>query len=247
MSGVYAFVDTETTGLPQGGLQPRIVSMAWIVADRFDRPRAARGAIVRPDGFAIPAAATAIHGISTARAKREGRALAAVLAEFAADLAGFGVRGIVAHNLAYDRPVIDAEYARLGMASPLAPLDGLCTMRAARRAWPGEGSSLGAVHERLFGSPVQGAHDAEADCLACCRIFFSLDPGVRIADLPFDAALLAADRARIARVLDFAARAPGFDRREFVESLHNWVGRGKMLTTKQRAALDRTMERWAIT
>lgn len=246
MAGVYAFVDTETTGLPHGGVQPRIVSIAWIVADRFDRPRAARGAIVRPDGFTIPAEATAIHGITTALAKREGRALAEVMGAFAADLAGFGVRGIVAHNLAYDRPVIDAEYARLGLASPLAPLEGLCTMKAARRAWPGERSGLGAVHERLFGTAVEGAHDAEADCRACCRIFFSLDPGVRIGEPPFDAALLEADTARIARVLAFAATEPGFDRLEFTASLREWVGRGKMLTTKQRAALERTMARWGI-
>lgn len=246
MAAVYAFVDTETTGLPHGGVQPRIVSIAWIVADRFERPRATRGAIVRPEGFIIPAAATAIHGITTARAKREGRALAEVLAAFAADLSGFGVRGIVAHNLAYDRPVIEAEYARLGVVSPLAPLEGLCTMKAARRAFPGEGSSLGAVHERLFGAPVAGAHEAAADVLACCRIFFSLDPGVRIGEPPFDPALLEADAARIARVLAFAAAEPGFDRLEFTQSLRDWVGRGKMLTTKQRAALERTMARWGI-
>lgn len=243
---MYAFVDTETTGLPQGGVQPRIVSIAWIVADRFDRPRAARGAIVRPEGFAIPAAATAIHGITTERARRDGRALAAVLAEFAADLAAHGVRGIVAHNLAYDRPVIDAEYARLGQASPLPALEGLCTMRAARRAWPGERSGLGAVHERLFGAVVEGAHEAEADVRACCRIFFSLDPGVRIGEPPFDPALLAADAARIGRVLDRAAGDPAFDRRAFVESLRDWVARGRMLTVKQRAALERVMDRWGI-
>lgn len=27
------FIDTETTGLPRGRVQPRIVSIAWIVAD----------------------------------------------------------------------------------------------------------------------------------------------------------------------------------------------------------------------
>ena len=243
---MYAFVDTETTGLPYGGVQPRIVSIAWIVAERFEAPRAVRGAIVRPEGFTIPADATRIHGISTARALREGRALAEVMAEFADDLLAHGVRGLVAHNLAYDRPVIEAEYARLGLVSPLARLEGICTMRAARRAWPQERSGLGAVHERLFGAPVEDAHSAEADVMACCRIFFSLDPGVRVAEPVFDAAVLAADAARIDRVLAFAVENPGFDRRDFVESLRDWVGRGRMLTERQRGALGRVTERWGI-
>lgn len=243
---MYAFVDTETTGLPRGGEQPRIVSIAWIIADRFDTPRIARGLIVRPEGFLIPREATAIHGITTERALRDGQALADVLAAFAADLAGFGARSIVAHNLAFDRPVIDAEYGRLGLASPLQRLDGLCTMRAARRAWPGESGSLGAVHARLFGTPVEGAHDAEADCRACCRVFFSLDPGVRVAEPAFDAAVLEADRTWIADVLARAAALPGFDRLDFVESLAGWVGRGRMLTAKQRVALERVAERWGL-
>lgn len=243
---MYVFVDTETTGLPYGGEQPRIVSIAWIVAERLETPRAVRGAIVRPEGFSIPADATRIHGITTERALRDGRALAGVMAAFAADLSAFGVRGVVAHNLAFDRPVIEAEYARLGHASPLAPLEGICTMRAARRAWPGERSGLGAVHARLFGAGVEDAHSAEADVMACCRVFFALDPGVRVSEPVFDAAVLAADVARLDRVLAFAAGEPGFDRGEFVQSLREWVGRGKMLTARQRVALERTMERWGI-
>ena len=243
---MYAFVDTETTGLPCAGEQPRIVSIAWIVAERLETPRAVRGAIVRPEGFAIPAEATAIHGISTDQALREGRPLPDVMAEFAEDVLAHGVRALVAHNLAYDRPVIEAEYGRLGLVSPLPRLEGICTMRAARRAWPGERAGLGAVHARLFGSSVEDAHTAEADVMACCRIFFSLDPGVRVAEPVFDAAVLAKDAVRLDRVLAFAAGEPGFDRGEFVASLRAWVGAGKMLTARQRVALERTMERWGI-
>ncbi len=243
---MYAFVDTETTGLPCGGEQPRIVSIAWIVAERLETPRAVRGAIVRPEGFTIPDAATAIHGITTGRALQEGRPLAAVLAEFAEDLAGFGVRWVVAHNLADDRPVIEAEYGRLGQASPLAALEGICTMRAARRCWPGERAGLGAVHARLFGQGVEDAHSAEADVMACCRIFFALDPASVVVEPVFDGAVLEADRARIAQVQDWAAGEPGFDRREFVDSLGAWVGRGRMLTAKQRMALARVVERWSV-
>ena len=243
---MYAFVDTETTGLPRGGVQPRIVSIAWILADSFARPPSVRGAIVRPEGFTIPVEATAIHGISTAQALREGRALGQVMEEFAADLARHGARGIVAHNLAYDRPVIEAEYARLARPSPIAGLEQLCTMRAARRAFPGERAGLSAVHQRLFGAAVEDAHSAAADVLACCRVFFALDPAVRAADPRPDPALVAEDAACIACTLDWAAGHPEFDRRDFVESLRAWVEEGRTLTERQRAALLRTMARWGI-
>jgi hypothetical protein len=45
------FIDTETTGLPRGGVQPRIVSIAWIVADVLTQHRSLRSLIVKPDGY----------------------------------------------------------------------------------------------------------------------------------------------------------------------------------------------------
>ncbi|HYF06521.1 MAG TPA: 3'-5' exonuclease [Acetobacteraceae bacterium] len=243
---MFAFVDTETTGFAVGGVQPRIVSMAWIVADCVDQPRAVRGAIVRPEGFTIPRDATRVHGITTARARREGRPLPEVLAAFEADLAGFGVRALVAHNLAYDRPVIEAEYARLGRACPIAALEGLCTMHAARRASPWESASLGAVHARLFGAAVADAHQAEADVAACARIFFALGPEAFAADRRPDPGALARDTAWVAAVRRWACAHPEFDRAEFIESLHGWVAGGRVLTERQREALARTAARWRI-
>ena len=63
---MFVFVDTETTGLPQNGEQPRIVSFAWMVAGAVDQPVVFRHVILRPDGFVIPEEVVRIHGISTA-------------------------------------------------------------------------------------------------------------------------------------------------------------------------------------
>lgn len=171
---MFVFVDTETTGLPQGGEQPRIVSFAWMIADAVDHPMVFRRAIVKPEGFVIPDEVVRIHGISTEQAVHEGQALARVLDVFADDLARHAASGLVAHNLGFDRPIIDAEFARLGRAAPLGALGRYCTMLEARRRWPGERAGLGAAFARMFGRGFEGAHDSANDVWACAQLFFAL-------------------------------------------------------------------------
>jgi DNA polymerase III epsilon subunit-like protein len=83
---VYAFFDTETTGFARGGVQPRIVSIAWMIAEGPKAVRTFKYSIVRPNGFEIPTAAASVHGITTRRAIVEGKPIASVLADFAVDL-----------------------------------------------------------------------------------------------------------------------------------------------------------------
>ena len=171
---MFVFVDTETTGLPQGGTQPRIVSIAWMLAGAVDQPVVFRHVILRPDGFVIPDDVVRIHGITTERALREGVALPRALDVFASDIATAGAHGVVAHNLAFDRPIIDAEFVRLGRVAPFGKLKSHCTMIEARRRWPGERASLARAFERLFGRGFDGAHDAASDVWACAQLFFGL-------------------------------------------------------------------------
>ncbi|MBV1796322.1 3'-5' exonuclease [Siccirubricoccus sp. G192] len=233
----HLFVDTETTGLPRGGEQPRIVSIAWIVAAAVPAPP--RQAIIRPEGFTIPGRVAAIHGITTQRARREGRPLRAVLAEFAADIAAHRPAALVAHNLAFDLPIIEAEYARLGLASPLGGLARTCTLHAARRRWPGERCGLQAVHARLFGEEFEGAHGAAADVAACARIFFGLQAGDH-APPPSQAA-----EALVAAILLWALERPEFDS-SFVASIAAQIRAGRSASPRQVAALQRIARHWHI-
>lgn len=171
---MFVFVDTETTGLPQGGVEPRIVSIAWMIAGAVDQPVVFRHVILRPDGFVIPDVVVRIHGISTARAMREGVALPIVLDVFAADIAAAAAQGVVAHNLAFDRPIIEAEFSRLGRTAPFATLNAHCTMIQSRQRWPGERAGLARAFERMFGRGFDGAHDAANDVWACAQLFFGL-------------------------------------------------------------------------
>ena len=186
---MFLFFDCETTGLPRiryfspevADDWPRLVQIAWARYDARGNPEEARCHIIRPEGFTIPPDATKIHGISHARAAREGRDLAEVLDEFL-ESAGRPATVLVAHNLDYDFGVIGSELVR--MRKPLGFLDipGICTMKSTTELcrlprpggygfkWP----TLEELHTCVFGRSYEGAHDAARDLEACARAFFRL-------------------------------------------------------------------------
>ncbi len=172
-------VDTETTGLraAEGGAG-RLVQLAWVRLDGDGREVEARSVLVRPDGFEIPPEATAVHRITTARARAEGIPLAHALAALAE--AAAGVQGVVAHNADFDRAVLAAEAGRLGIPDPLGGRGWTCTMRAGapvcRIPRPGgwKVPTLEELHRHLFGTAFDGAHDALADARAAARCYARL-------------------------------------------------------------------------
>ena len=257
---MYAFLDTETTGFARGGVQPRIVSIAWMIAAEPGRPRVFKRRVVRPDGFSIPAGAAAVHGITTARARAEGRPISAVLADFARDLRTLRPEALVAHNARYDLPVVAAEFERLGADDPCRGTRTVCTMLQCRDVWPGESAKLGDVHLRVFGEALRDAHDAGADVRACARIFFHLaSKRDRAASShakpePIRVGAAAADtdhgghadwHSMVQAVLEWAACKARFDT-AFVESLQERLALGYELTPGQKAALRNIITKCSI-
>ena len=188
---MFLFFDTETTGLPrdwQAPLEdldnwPRLVQLAWLLFDENGREAETSSRIIRPEGFVIPAAAAAVHGITNERAQAEGVALNPVLEEFieAIDQS----KMIIAHNMSFDEMIIGAELKRKNYGHKLFERPRICTMLSATDycridnghgyKWP----KLVELHYRLFGKGFDGAHDALADVKACARCFFELlDRGV---------------------------------------------------------------------
>ena len=183
---MYLVFDTETDGLPRTWAAPasdtrnwpRVVQLGWQVHDARGKLLSATSHIVRPEGFEIPSEAVKVHGISTARAKREGKPLREVLAAFTAAVDDAGV--VVAHNLRFDDNVVSAEYIRLGLDYSLENKTCFCTMTATTDIcripgprgfkWP----TLGELHRVLFGEDFADAHDAAVDVAACARCFFEL-------------------------------------------------------------------------
>lgn len=143
----------------------------------------------------IPAEAAEVHGISTERARAEGKPRADVVADIVAILSGAGhTCPVVGHNLAYDLTVLDREMRRLGLGSVFADytfatglhsctirrdgrtvadffvIDTLVLDKAVDRYRPGK-RQLSFVAEHYAVPMAEGAaHEAGADVLASLRI-----------------------------------------------------------------------------
>lgn len=190
--------DTETTGLPKNkwrsALQgpanwPDLVSICWLVYDDdWDLVRKEYH-VVRPQGWTIPAEASAVHGITQADAEASGEPLAAVLGRFAEDLKTAG--RLVAHNMLFDKNVVQGAYKwRLGVEpAEFWPAAEFCTMEASRNLlclpWkspqtPGKPTSfkpprLSELWTYAFsGTPQPEAHNSEGDALATAAIYMKL-------------------------------------------------------------------------
>lgn len=179
-------LDTETAGLPgdytapytDTANWPRLVQVAWALYLGRELV-VGRSRLVRPDGFEIPAAATAIHGITTAQALAEGLPLADVLKEVADAVTA--VATLAGHNLPFDEAVLSAEYHRAGQPAPFTARHArIDTMRLTTNLvklpakygykWP----KLTELHTWLFGQDFAGAHGAAADTAACAACLFAL-------------------------------------------------------------------------
>jgi DNA polymerase III subunit epsilon len=167
--------DLETTGVQVE--EDRIVQAAIVIVDASKKLVQADVQLVNP-GIDIPAEATAVHGISTERARAEGGDPATVLEHYADELTAAQEIGVplVGANLVYDFTLFDRELRRHGLRTleqrlgrPLSPvvdvmvLDKLChRFRKGGRKLTDLCTHYGVKHD--------GAHDAGADALAACRI-----------------------------------------------------------------------------
>lgn len=173
--GPLAAFDTETTGVDVE--TDRIVSAAVVVQDApGSRPRVTRW-LVNP-GVPVPAAATAVHGLTDEQLQRDGRWPAPVMEEIARALAEQAVRGrpLVVMNAPFDLTLLDRELRRHRASSldhwfettPLRVLDPrvldkhLDRYRKGRRTL----TDLCAHYE----VSLDGAHDAAADAQAAMDV-----------------------------------------------------------------------------
>ena len=136
--------------------------------------------MVKPDGYEIPAEATAIHGITTAKALADGQPAATVLAEIGYRLRetwGFD-RPVVIFNGSYDLTVVDRELRRQAM-SPLTVgpvVDPFVIDKHVDRYRRGK-RTLATMCEH-YGCKHDGAHDAAFDAIAAARLAYRIAKSV---------------------------------------------------------------------
>ncbi|HVW17333.1 MAG TPA: exonuclease domain-containing protein [Solirubrobacteraceae bacterium] len=171
-----AAFDVETTGVDPE--RDRIVTAAVSLVGG-GRPSEHHAWLLDP-GVEIPAEATAVHGVTTERARAEGRPAAAAIEEIVtvlAEQARWGVP-VVAFNARFDLTTLDREALRHGVrplvdrvgaaAGDLLVVDPYVIDKHVDRFRKGK-RTLAAVCEH-YRVPLDEAHAAGEDAIAAARI-----------------------------------------------------------------------------
>ena len=182
------FADTETTGLPNfrkaidDPSQPHIVQLAAVLEDENRQVVCALNTLIMPESdWEMNPAAEAVHGISLDRAFEAGISHENVLGAFydlsnSADL-------LVCHNIKFDAVCIEAASRRaLGYSTLDKETNTYCTMLGSMNLvkarhkngksikWP----KLEECYWHFFNEPMENAHDAMSDVMACRRVYHYL-------------------------------------------------------------------------
>ncbi|WP_329336188.1 3'-5' exonuclease [Streptomyces sp. NBC_01352] len=175
--GRLAGFDTESTGVDVE--QDRIVT-ACIVEVGGKTPPIAANWLINPN-IDIPEAATAVHGITTEKAKAEGQDAAEGIAQLVAGLTQVILAGtpLVIMNAPYDLTLLDREARRYGVQTltdtvgdDLRVVDPRVIDKALDMYRPGKRTLTDlCAHYHV---KLDGAHSADADAIAACRVAWRL-------------------------------------------------------------------------
>ncbi|MDZ4044535.1 MAG: 3'-5' exonuclease, partial [Rhodoglobus sp.] len=166
--------DLETTGVDVD--TSRIVSACIAILDE-DGAVIDRWDWLADPGIEIPEGASRVHGITTERARADGRPAHLVVAEIAQSLRlvlGLGMP-VVVYNAPYDLSLLDRECRRYGLepiVDPAPVIDPLVMDKAVDRYRKGKRTLE--VTAELYGVALDDAHDAGSDAIAAGRVALAL-------------------------------------------------------------------------
>lgn len=165
-----AVFDLETTGVDV--TTARIVTAFVGVLSADGALISSRSWLADP-GVEIPAGAAAIHGVTTERARAEGRSASLVVREIVDELAARAADGLplVVYNAPYDLTLLKHE-ARRHHAGPFVPptvvIDPLVIDKAVDRYRKGKRTLEAACAH--YGVTLDGAHDASVDAIGAGHV-----------------------------------------------------------------------------
>lgn len=183
--------DTETTGLPKKNqheeLQPHVVQLAGKLFDENKRVVHELNHLVKPEGWTIPEDSVVVHGITTEHASKYGLSRRSVLAMFSNVVKKADI--LVAHNAPFDLQILNLQYKRGGIPSPLIGKEVYCTQANSTDLLrlpptqrmkdygygPYKSPTLRELCEFFFwGWDETKAHDAMYDVEECARAYWKL-------------------------------------------------------------------------
>jgi DNA polymerase-3 subunit epsilon len=165
-----AVFDLETTGIDVE--TSRVVSAGLAVLDAAGAVTERWNWLADP-GVEIPEQASAVHGITTARAQAEGRPAIEVVSEIIATLTSLFDRGlaVVIYNAPYDLSLLHFEALRYDLEplpEPAPIIDPLVLDRVVDKYRKGKRTLEAAAV--VYGVELTDAHDASADAIAAGRV-----------------------------------------------------------------------------
>ena len=169
----HLIFDCETTGLVKTSLrepdkQPRLIELACATWDDKTDAVFTFGSTFSP-GITILPEVTKVTGLTDAKVEGSPK-----FWEQADNITALieAVDVVVAHNLSFDKLIINNEFDRCGKPRPKWPR-GACTVEATEHL-NGYRMKLGDLHQYLFAKGIEGAHRAEADVEALLKCYREL-------------------------------------------------------------------------
>lgn len=194
--------DTETTGLPKNykaplSEWPHIVQLSYLIYDLDNKKIVTiQDHIVKlPEGITISEDSIKVHGITNEIAQEKGIDIKEALLRLSICLDD--VQMIVAHNLSFDKNMVQAACLRADYVNILKtkPFIEYCTMRHSIdlcnievistrtnkpvKKWP----KLIELYEFLFKEIPNHLHDSLIDVLVCLRCFYKMTTGKDIVQI----------------------------------------------------------------
>ena len=189
--------DTETTGLPPKYIStretfrfPYIVQLSWMVFEMGNNKiTALHDHIIQlPEHVIISEENANIHGIDNTFMREKGENIVHILQKFKKDVLEAAV--VVAHNIAFDKRMIEVEFHRhdMGDWSALRKKE-YCTMEKGNPICNLKMKSyysnkmiskfprLSELHHTLFGKIPKNLHNALIDIMACFRCYYYMEYG----------------------------------------------------------------------
>lgn len=185
---MYAVIDTEGSGLfrykddkgkpvpADAPGQPRLASLAMILADADLNILEEYHKFVRPDGWEMSEEASKVTGLTNDFLAENGVPIAEVLPAYVNAVTSGNI--IVAHNAQHDCKQLRAELRRAGMDDLFEKTPNICTMRGLTDVCciPPDGGRGGYKWPKLseacvhFGFELLGDHSALNDARACLQL-----------------------------------------------------------------------------
>ena len=162
--------DTETTGIPKhpkarDEVQPRVIEFAGLLIDEQGGEVDRLEFLCNP-GQPLEEIITKITGLTD-----DDLADQPPFADFMGRLAALFERAdaLVAHNLPFDRTLIELELARLGNPEFPWPRINVCTVQENAERW-GRRPKLTELYQEVVGEPLAQTHRAMDDVEALARV-----------------------------------------------------------------------------